>query len=551
MFWLLVRTKLIGAKNVALDTWRNRPAVAAALCLAGICLFGGMFLGFLVLLKMAAQYGVLEETIYQAFYYFFLLLFAGAVPFVASTLLQSSDYSLLFAAPIPPRTVVAAKLLDATLTNSAQFTVLGIPAIVACAFALRLPPVAWLLVVLLIALFVLLPALLTALALLLALAALGITRLRSAITLINVLMGVGVCITFVLEARNLPFKYGVTGSFQPALHSVSPTAHMLPSAWFAGVFVGLAEGHASATISAVALSVRIGLLCVALFAACMALGGRLLSLSSVGEDHGGHGKIRPTGAASLALMNVGRRLLGGQTSALMVKDLRYLVRDNMMLSQLSVPMILFLVPYLIGLQNGAMDARTELFPFSAVIITFILFIQTSILSLSLLGMEAEGFWMALLAPAARHRILWAKWLFSTLASGGTAVLLCLIAAITFHAEPLWILVESLVLMLWAAGLCGLGVGISALFPRFVHENPAIRVSPIALIVSFFATMAYMVASLCLIVFLWLVYGGLHATTLLTPLLTTALGGLLLLTLIAVSISMWLGIKRIERFEWQH
>ncbi len=138
MFWLLMRTRLLSGRNVVLETWRNRPVVAMSLGVTGICLFGGMFLGFLFFFQFAKGAGVLPETIYQAFYYLFLLLFAGAVPFVASTLFQSADYSLLFAAPIPPRTVVAAKLLDATITNSLQFTIIGLPAIVAGAFALRL-----------------------------------------------------------------------------------------------------------------------------------------------------------------------------------------------------------------------------------------------------------------------------------------------------------------------------------------------------------------------------------------------------------------------------
>ncbi len=555
MFWLLMRTRLLSGRNVVLDTWRNRPVVAMSLCLAGICLFGGMFLGFLFFFRYAANAGVLAETIYQAFYYLFLLLFAGAVPFVASTLFQSADYSLLFAAPIPPRTVVAAKLLDATITNSLQFTIIGLPAIVAGAFALRLPAWQWPLVLLLIALFILLPALLTALALLLALAGLGMARLRSVITLVNVLMGIGVCVTFVLEARNLPFHFGGLGgqlaAFQPSLHSTSPTAHLLPSAWFAGVVVGLAQREPQATMAASWLLLRIILVCGGLFAGCMVLGGFLLSQSSVGEENHGSGHIQNKGGDDARFL---RRLTGAPIAAILVKDLKYVWRDTMLLSQLSVPLILFLVPYLIGLQNRTLsgnEARSELFPFSAVIICFILFIQTSILSLSLLGMEAQGFWLVLLAPASRRALLWAKFLISVVISGGLAIVLSLIAGASFRAEPGWVIAQMGVIALCSAGLCGLGVGISAALPRFLHDNPALRVSPWALIVSFFATTAYMLLTLVCFGVAGLAISSAGVTASPLPILAIAFTLHLLLTLFVVGIAMEIGARRIERYEWEH
>jgi len=63
--------------------------------------------------------------------------------------------------------VIAAKLLEATVTNSLQFTILGIPAMVACACALEVSFTGWLLIPLLVGAVCAEPALLTALGLLL------------------------------------------------------------------------------------------------------------------------------------------------------------------------------------------------------------------------------------------------------------------------------------------------------------------------------------------------------------------------------------------------
>lgn len=287
MFWLLMRVRLLSARNVMQASWQRNPVATAFACLASVTLFGGMFLGFLIFFRFAAHLGVQTETVYQMLYFLFLFLLAGAVPFVASTLLQSADYSLLFAAPTSPRVVVAAKLLDATITNSLQFTILGIPALFACAVALDFGLMGWLLLPLVVALFVLLPALLTALGLLLALWLLGMKRLRGAVTLINVLMAVVVCLTFVVEARNLPLKLaGGTASLTSlqASMTVSPSAHAAPSHWFGDLMLALSPAYRQ---MAPPLAEPLGLLLLlvgGLFIGAMLLGGKLLSAATVAEE---------------------------------------------------------------------------------------------------------------------------------------------------------------------------------------------------------------------------------------------------------------------------
>jgi ABC-2 type transport system permease protein len=548
MFRLLMRTRRLAAQNVIKQTWRQRPLKAALMTSGGIVLFLAMTGGFLFLFGFAARLGVLNETVYQAFYYLFLLLLAGAVPFVASTLLQSTDYNLLFAAPIPPRTVVAARLLDATVTNSLQFMVLGVPALVACAAATKLPLLAWLLAPILIALFVLLPALLTALALLLALAFFGVGRVRSAITLVNVLMGVGVCITFVLEARNLPLKLMNSASgfsaLEPSLNATSVAAHVAPSHWFAEALLAL---HNRFDLAGVAATFGPLILLVgALFAVCIWLGGRLLSISNLTEESGG-GSMH----SSVAQRQMWRRLFKVPIGGMIAKDLRFMWRDSMLMSQLAVPLILFAVPFLLGLQNRGLDPSTELYPFSAAIVTFILYMQTSILSLSLLGMESQSFWVVLTSPNARQALLWSKWMVSSLISGGMAVALSLAAGVILRAPGLWIAVQSVLVATSAAALCALGIGISAVFPRFLHDNPAMRVSTWALITGFFASTGYVMATGLIFGLAYFLATSDNFAPHANVVWLCALGGYLLLTLITIAVPLIVGALRIERYEWEH
>src|SRR2546423_7678913 len=121
MFILLVKVRIRSLWNVAAHSFARRPILCLFLTLLGACVFSGIFVGFRFFLHLTSSARQTQELIYHVFYFLFLFLLAGSVPFVASTLLQASDYALLSAAPIRPHAIVAAKLLDATVTNSLQF----------------------------------------------------------------------------------------------------------------------------------------------------------------------------------------------------------------------------------------------------------------------------------------------------------------------------------------------------------------------------------------------------------------------------------------------
>ena len=552
MFLLLMRIRLMSTRNVIRHTVRRYPLLAGGLSLLGTGFFVGIFAVFWLLFSLANQFHVLPELIYQIFFFLFLFLLSGAVPFVASTLLHSGDYSLLFSAPLPPRAVTAAKLLDATVTNSLQFTVLGCPALFAAAAAVGLPLWGWLCVPLLVGLFVLLPALIIALALLLILAAVGVRRLRSAISLLNALSGVVVCLTLIAEFGQQGLG---TGGFQELLTArvetlakTSPAAHFAPSAWFSALFLGLGDQGHGANYGAVLLSAGWILLTVgALFGLCLWLGGRLLTAANIAEEDEGD-TVR--GSSAVHENSLWRRLLTAPVAALIAKDLKYIRRDSVLVSQMGMPLVLFAVPFLLAFQNRELHELA--FPLAVVMIAIILFMQTSILSLSSIGLEGRSFWVTLASPTSGSTLLWAKFALSTLISGGIALTLLVLAGVVFHTSlsTLGLLLGAVVLV--AAGLCGLNVGISAAFPRFVYENPAHRVSAWALILGFAGSVSYL-----------LVVGGIVSVIvmlLMQPEFNTASTGwlygigaslLLLITLLAILIPMKLGAQRIERYPWEH
>lgn len=553
MFALLMRVRFLSARNTTLDTLRRHPLLAFGLTVSGIGLFAGMVIGFWVFFAFANHLKVLEETLYQVFYFLFLFLLAGSVPFIASTLLHSSDYSLLFASPLPPRAVVAAKLLDATITNSLQFTVLGIPAIVAAGAAIGLSFPAWLLMPVFIALFLLLPALLTSLGLLILLTVLGMKRLRAAITSLNALMAVGVCITIVLEASHSPFRPGAWGAglvqAQTALQARSEAAHLSPSAWFAEAMLGLGRTSALATETALLSSVKIALVVGGLAAVCLMLGSRLLSAANVAEENNHTGDLGSRPGTDPA--RFWRFFFPAPIAALIHKDFKYIYRDSVLLSQLILPTILFIVPFLLAFQDSGTELRGIMFPFASAMTAIILFMQTSILSLSSLGLESQSFWVILTSPNTGRLLLLAKFLLSSLVSVAISLALTLFSGLVFSAPWSVILIQSGLIFFCGLALCGLGAGISAAFPRFVYENPAHRVSAWALILGFFATIGYLFLTALLFSLSYLF--ALRAET---PGQERLIWGLavvvyLAITFYAVFLPLMLGARRIERYQWEH
>src|SRR5437764_1106257 len=100
MFLLLIKIRIASLQNMAQEQLKRSAWIFVSMALLGICLFAAILFGFQFLFHLADEMSLLRETLYQVFYLLFLFLLAGSTPFVASTLLQSADYNLLFSAPI-------------------------------------------------------------------------------------------------------------------------------------------------------------------------------------------------------------------------------------------------------------------------------------------------------------------------------------------------------------------------------------------------------------------------------------------------------------------
>ncbi len=547
MFSLLIRVRLLSLWNVARHAASRHRLLTIGLTILGVGLFGALYAGFRFFLSLVPSEPGLHEMVYELFYFLFLFLLAGSVPFVASTLLHSADYQLLSAAPIRPQTIVAAKLVDATVANSLQFSVIGLPAILSSVAALSLPILGWLLVPPLVALFVLLPVLITSLLLMAALALFGARRVRRAISVVNAVMAAVVCLTIATQTGRMQLHTGIRGGLESAARQSTPAVRRGPAAPFAGSLIDAGAGRLAP--AAIKLG-QVGILVAALYGLVILWGGKLLTAANLSQEaESESGAISNAGDISTYRRGL-LRIFPAPVAALVAKDLRYVMRDSVLLSQLGMPTILFFVPVILSLQQASdrtFHSLQEIYPFAAAMTGVIVFMQTSIISLSSLGIEGRSFWQALSSPNSGSRLLWAKFLLSASISGGIGVFLILLSALIFRAQFASALLHAAIIAVCAAGLCGLGVGISATFPRFAYDNPAHRVSTWALILGFLASVSYLVVAGVILLVAW---SGLSFPD---PRPVQLIAGLafILITLLCIFLPIAIGAKRIEIYQWEH
>lgn len=545
LFGVLVRARGHMAWNSARSsTGRQRLMIGilAGLGLLFVAVVGGLS-GALVKI---AQAGVplnagltpaASALVARAYDYLFFFVLAGSVPFVAATLFQADDMPLLLTTPTDVRAIVGAKLLDAALVNAAQAAALGLPILAGIGWAAGLSAGGWAWLGVATLLLLAIPPLATAGLLLAAARALGMRRVRVAVTVVSVGLGLAITCLAVLGASRAAQGGGLSvarlgaalrgeqtaprpwvmgeqdrvihaGAGQPSsiyrffpeqragAQSYSPKnggrgasfPSLLPSAWAARMLGDTAGGRGLARDGWAGMAALIGLT-VVLIGACLPLGARVLSSD-----------------AFLEPLDTGR--VAGQTSSgrawrmrgvsppawgLLAKDARYLQRDLILLGQIGTALLLFLVPLLLrAAQGGGSPADSDLFGGLALgMLSLILYMVTSIVSLTSVGIEGRGAWLVLASPITRGAFVRAKWLGSFALSGSLVAVLTLAAWPLFGLSGAQVGAALLCILPACFALSGLGVGLAGLFPRFVYENPAHRASVWALLLAFVLATVYL------------------------------------------------------------
>lgn len=584
MFGILLRARFRMLKNAALSASLTHKIVITVLVLFGLFVFTGIGYAcslLVTVMQSGASPGEGLSTssmvlIYHVNQYMFYFLLAGSVPFVASSLFQDQDLPLLLTSPIRPVIVIASKMIDAIVTNSAQFLVLGVPVLVGVCHGVQLSTSGWIWCIISIILLIILTPSITAFLLTVLALVFGMKRVRFVVMLVSVGMALSITMFAVISASRMTqggsndyrhMAEVLTGHSQTPeelrtsiSHTMAESVHgksmyerersistpWMPSSWVAEVVVDSSYKH---TLSAHGVHGILTLTIVSalLIGFVLIIGQRLIVSDAILEqqdiENFGRGDSKRAGIPLPGLtLNV---------TGLLIKDLRYVGRDTILIGQIGTTLILYLVPFVLRYTQPVTSSIdiSKYSDLTIVMICLIVFMVTSIMGLSSVGLEGKGAWVVFAAPLQKRAFLYSKWLLSFIVSGGLVLVMVLLAALIYQ-WPLDALLRPLLVLLPACfALSGLGVGLAGIFPRFLYDNPAHRASVWAMIIGFVFSTFYVVVCLTLFVFVWYSYTQ-HLPTA-NHIGIIGLIGFIVMTIGTGYIPINIAEQRLSQYEWNY
>ena len=407
---------------------------------------------------------------------FFLVFSSGLI--LHGSLFSAAEATFLLALPVRADQVFAYKFQGAVGFSSWAFVLLGSPILIAYGIVAGCPWYFYLLLPMYFFGYILLPGSVGAILCLIFVNFIPKRRRQFFILAIVILVGSTVWYIWrmVLESRTLGrSSHADSETANTILQRISFARSLwLPSGWVSRGILAAARRDLAATAWYLGLVWSNGLF---LYLVAAALAKRLyrrgFNRIATGGDlrrkHGGAWLDRVL-ARSLPFIHPGTRLL-------IVKDFRTFRRDPQQWGQVAVfGGLLFLYFTNIrrmfvsddigwGYQNG-------ISLLNLCVIALLLSVYTGRFIYPLLSLEGRKFWILGLLPIRREQLLWGKFGFSTVGGLLLSTSLMLLNDIMLEMPVDIILLHQLTVVVLAAGLSGLSVGLGACMPNFRETDPS-------------------------------------------------------------------------------
>jgi ABC-2 type transport system permease protein len=484
-----------------------------------------------------------------------MLLFSNLVA-ALSTFFLARDLDLVHAAPVSPHSFFYARLISTTL-NSSWMVLFFSPPIFAAygsVFAGGASLFLWLTVIL--PLFLVIPASIGILITHLLVFFLPAKRIRDILFFIGLFAFVVMYFLFRFSQPERLVQPESFGSFLNFLSAMeTPSSAFLPSSWSAEILAGTLfnrdteQGFFFALLTSYALFLPVG--------ACWVSGTVYLEgWSKAQESRQGRRKHDWLDR----LLNGLTRPFPAIIRALMVKDVKTFLRDTTQWSQVFL-LVALIVVYLynfkvLPLDRSPMPAgaiRTIVSFANLALAGFVLSAIAIRFAFPAVSLEGRAFWILQTSPMSLRALLWSKFWLNFVPLLLLGELLVFVSNLLLHV-PAWMMTLSLITMgLMTFGIAAMGVGLGALYPNFAYDNaaeiPTSFGGAICMIFSVgFIGVAVMVEA-------WPIYAltmrTLYRGTATAPELSLIAPSLLIvlaLTIVAVIVSLRLGLKNLERMK---
>jgi len=517
-----------------------------------ITLFFLPFLGFEKIDAMLPGAHI-EDLLISLFFFMLMVMLVFSNGVIAYTaLMRSRETWFLRACPLPPGTVFLYKLLESLAFSSWAFLLLGVPIMLAYGVFKNAPLTYYGAMFVFFLSFILIPAGLGALLALL-ISALLRPWMRRLLTGTAIGVALVALVVASYQSRGDADSEGLFGA-TTLLSRIGFTHNVYwPSSWIARG-LALCAGSAGAPqrpgdiayYLGLLLSHSLGLLVVACWFA-----GRVY-------DHAWdktHSSSSPPRSARRGFL---ARRLDGRSPMLQLigKDLRTFVRDPVQWTQCAV-LFGLLGLYILNLRNLRYPTthpvwRNLTTSLNLGSICLVLATLTTRFVFPMFSLEGRRFWVLGLMPIRRRQILWAKFWFAFIGSLVITEFLMVLSDLMLQQPWPMILLHMVTVALISAGLSGMAVGLSALYPNLRENSPAKIVSgfggTLNLILSLlFVTVVVAVQALPLHLHL------VAPQSFTTERLALGLGGGVALTVVlagaAFGVPMWLGSRALARMEF--
>lgn len=561
--WWLLWPRLRATANAARSRDRQSRLRWVVFALFGGAFMVGGFAGSRWLFTQFLELEVLAELLIGRMLEIVLLFFIGLLVFsntiaAFTTLYLADDLPLLVSSPIGPGRLWLARLVDTWTQASWMMLVFALPILAGCGPVLGAP---WWV-------YLALPLLLFPLTVMCAAAGSVLTMLLSRLLpaqrthdVLLVLAMVGFLVIYVAFRLARPERFLEPGGFADLASLIGslradggPTT---PAQWVVSALFALIRGEpGAAALPGVVLYSAAGASCAV--GAWLARGVFLPSFHRAqegridGERRGLWARLAGSGRRRPA------RFPGSVRAALVGRDTRVFFRTTGQWTQLLliaalVVVYLFNFDYFRTLMDTGMIGPRGLFFVNLVLGGLVVTTVAVRFLYPAVSLEGRAFWAVQVAPVTAAELLaakvrWGVWPLMALAVG------LVVASDLIVGLPGWMAaVSGVVAALMTVGLCGMGVGMGAMAPRFHLANPARIASGMGGVLYMLSGLAYLVVMLLLIgwplaaLYRFMEHGyaprggqmGRYAAMVV---------GALLLTAVVYRVPLWWGARALERRE---
>jgi len=553
--YVTVRAELAALRKKS----RLMLAVLGGFCLGYLAVGYYIFYTGLLFLHRFPLVGTLlaQRILYLIFGFFFaMLIFSNAIIGYAS-LFKNRETNFLLSLPIRPRIVYLWKLLEALVLASWALLFLSAPMMVAWGRANEAHGPFYAEVLVAFLPFVVIPALLGSWAILFLVRVLSVRWAKRVLFA----AGAGTLVWLLIAVKPITDSQAVQSvqvlSFDALLrHTRFSLSPFLPSSWMAQSVLAWSDGllrKGSFFFLVLLSSALMGLLLSYEVAGHAFYGSWSASIGSRAERVQRRALRIQRKTDRRPLLEVLFQLLpfaSRPVKALTLKDVRLFSRDPTQWTQFMIFFGLLCI-YVLNLRNVAMDYQN---PYWEALISH-LNLAASTLTLSTLttrfvfpqfSLEGRRLWIIGLSPIGLRKVLLQKFAFSCFGAMSVTVTLMTVSSMMLHLHWQRVLFFDAAIAIPAAALCGLAVGLGALFPNLKEDNPSKIVS------GFGGTLCLIISFVYIVVYVSLIaIPGLRQVTRLAFIISdsTALFLALLSSGVLLILPLFLAIRRVKNLEF--